>query len=62
MKNRQSIIVIFFALSISVVAQRGPSIISPEIHPDHSVTFRFNARNAKKVMLEAQFLKEQVGS
>lgn len=30
-------------------------IISPEVHPDRRVTFRFNAPNAKKVELSGQF-------
>jgi enterochelin esterase family protein len=35
-------------------------VVSPEVHPDRSVTFRFFARNAKNVMLEAQFLSKPV--
>ena len=31
-------------------------VISPEVHPDNSVTFRFYAANAQKVTLESQFL------
>jgi enterochelin esterase-like enzyme len=37
-------------------AQRAPVIISPEVHPDRSITFRYYARNAKQVTLNAQFL------
>lgn len=37
-------------------AQRPPSISSPYVHPDHSITFRFYARNARQVLLNAQFL------
>jgi enterochelin esterase-like enzyme len=40
-------------------AQRRPSIVSPEIHADNSVTFRVHAPNAKEVFLDAQFLKER---
>ncbi|MEO8885035.1 MAG: alpha/beta hydrolase-fold protein [Mucilaginibacter sp.] len=40
----------------SVMAQqRAPYVISPDVHPDHSVTFNFNAPNAKEVMLDGQF-------
>ena len=34
-------------------------IISPEIHDDNTVTFRFEAPNAKKVFLEGDFLSQQ---
>jgi enterochelin esterase family protein len=37
-------------------AQRPRPIISPQIHPDHSITFMFYARNARQVMLNGQFL------
>jgi len=36
-------------------AQR-PSVISPEVHPDHSVTFRFYAQNARQVTLTSELL------
>jgi enterochelin esterase family protein len=45
-----------FFLSLALSAQRAPSVISPQIHPDHSVTFKFFARNARQVMLNGQFL------
>ena len=52
---------ILFIISISaltIFATQGqrPNVISPEVHPDNSVTFRFFAANAQKVTLEAQFL------
>ncbi len=34
----------------------GPQIVSPEIHPDGSVTFRFQAPNAGEVRLTGDFL------
>lgn len=37
-----------------------PSVISPDIHPDNSITFRFSARNAQRVTLEAEFLAAPV--
>ena len=39
---------------------RGPLVVSPEIHNDKSVTFRYLAPSAKDVKLSAQFLKSQV--
>lgn len=41
---------------ITARAQRPPSVISPDIRPDHSVTFRLYARNARQVSLNGQFL------
>lgn len=41
---------------LAASAQRPRPIISPQIHPDHSITFMFYARNARQVMLNGQFL------
>lgn len=35
-------------------------IVSPEVHKDNSITFRFNAPNAKQVELNAQFLSNNL--
>lgn len=43
-----------------VVAQRRPSVNSPEVHPDHSITFRFFAPSAQQVQLRGEFLSEPV--
>lgn len=40
--------------------QRPPAISSPDVHPDHSITFRYFSRNAKKVMVSGEFLKAPV--
>ena len=37
-------------------AQRPPAISSPDVHPDHSITFRYYSRTAQKVMLRGEFL------
>ena len=47
-------------LATSVLAQRNPVIVSPEVGPGNSVTFRFSAKNAKEVLVEAQFLKDKL--
>ena len=47
-------------LATSVLAQRNPVIVSPEVGSGNSVTFRFSAKNAKEVLLEAQFLKDKL--
>src|SRR5690606_4494565 len=47
---------------ITVVAQppRGPFIVSPQVHADKTVTFRYLAPLAKEVKLSGQFLKSPV--
>lgn len=47
-------------LATSVLAQRNPVVVSPEVGPGNSVTFRFSAKNAKEVLVEAQFLKDKL--
>lgn len=37
--------------------QRRPMITSPEVHADHTVTFRFMAPNAKEVKVDPQFME-----
>jgi enterochelin esterase family protein len=37
-------------------AQRAPSISSPDVHADNTVTFRYFSRNAQKVSLSGEFL------
>jgi len=41
-------------------AQRPPAISSPDVHADHSVTFRYFSRNAQKVTLNGEFLPAPV--
>ena len=38
-------------------AQRPPAIRSPDVNPDHSITFRYYSRTAKGVTLKGEFLK-----
>lgn len=46
-----------FLLAATVcVAQRPPSISSPDVHADNTVTFRYYSRNASQVMLSGEFL------
>lgn len=58
MKRIISIISAFILAGVTLTAQR-PYIVSPEVHPDHSITFRFFANNARQVTLEAQFLDSE---
>ncbi|MGE5569643.1 MAG: alpha/beta hydrolase-fold protein [Rhodospirillales bacterium] len=44
-------LLIAFAAALPVLAQAPRPIVSPEVHPDRSVTFRFRAPNAQQVFL-----------
>jgi enterochelin esterase-like enzyme len=50
----------FLLSAIAVMAQRPPSISSPEVHPDHRITFKYFSRKAQKVTLNGEFLKAPV--
>jgi enterochelin esterase family protein len=41
-------------------AQRPPAISSPDVHADHSITFRYFSRTAQKVSVSGEFLKRAV--
>lgn len=45
---------------VTLMGQRPPAISSPDVHPDHSITFRYFSRNAKKVTLSGEFLTAPV--
>lgn len=38
-------------------AQRPPTISSPDVNPDHSITFRYYSKTAQSVTLKGEFLK-----
>ena len=44
----------------SAQAQRPPALSSPDVHPDHSITFRYFSKNAQNVILNGEFLKAPV--
>ncbi|MFW9596362.1 MAG: esterase [Paludibacter sp.] len=58
--KRIQLFIALVLLATSVLAQRNPVIVSPELGAGNSVTFRFSAKNAKEVLLEAQFLKDKL--
>ena len=51
-------IALFNTTQIAISQQRSPSVISPEVHNDKTVTFRFRAPNAKEVKLDTQISAE----
>lgn len=61
MKHILFILLAVVISGVSAVAQqRPPAISSPDVHKDHSITFRFFSRNAKKVMVSGEFLAAPV--
>ena len=61
--KRLSILAVFMLISVITFAQQAlwgsQNIISPEIHPDNTVTFRFLAPKAIKVQVTGDFLPTQ---
>ncbi|MDF2191267.1 esterase [Paraflavitalea sp. CAU 1676] len=53
-------VILSFCGSVAGQPPRGPLVISPDIHADKSVTFRYLAPAAKEVKLSAQFEKAPV--
>lgn len=39
---------------------KGPLVVSPQVNPDKTITFRYVVPQAKEVLLNAQFLKESI--
>src|SRR5574344_3163645 len=61
--KKLSILLFSLTLSLSAFAQQalwgGPQIVSPEINPNNSVTFRIMAPKAVKVQITGDFLPTQ---
>jgi enterochelin esterase family protein len=60
MKNIQLTFIAILFIALSAMAQRAPMVISPEVHPNNSVTYRFFAKDAQQVQLEVQYLKDKL--
>jgi enterochelin esterase family protein len=56
MKRISHILAVLLLVVAHASAQRPPAISSPDVHPDHSITFRYFSRNAQKVTLSGEFL------
>ena len=56
MKHSLYILSTLLLTAISSLAQRAPSVSSPEVHADNRVTFRYYSRNAQSVSLSGEFL------
>lgn len=53
-------IVFAYLIANVAVAQRPPALSSPDVHPDHSITFRYYSRVAQRVSVSGEFLKAPV--
>lgn len=60
MRKKLNLVILSIIMSVSINAQQalwgGTEIVSPEIHPDNTVTFRFLAENAKDVKISGDWL------
>lgn len=54
--KRSFYIILTFFVTVASFAQRAPSISSPEVHADNTVTFKYYSRAAQKVTLSGEFL------
>jgi len=60
MKRIFYILTVWLLATFTAAAQRPPSLNSPEVHSDNSITFRYFSRNAKKVTLSGEFLSAPI--
>lgn len=61
MKRRINLSIIFsFLVFLTVSAQRPPSISSPDVNADHSITFRYYSRTAQRVYVSGEFLTKPI--
>ena len=54
MKKTLILSVLLVLTAFHALAQSPPSVLSPEIHPDRKITFRFPAPSALKVILDSE--------
>jgi len=58
MRNLPLLILLVMISTLQIAQAQPPvAIISPEVHPDNRVTFRFQAPNAKQVLVEVEGVK-----
>jgi len=58
---KKLVTIAFILLTVhAVIAQRAPTLNSPEVHRDNKVTFRYYSRTAKNVMVNGELLAAPV--
>src|SRR5687768_16292586 len=60
MKQIVYIVLIFLPLAANAQPPRRPAPSSPDVHADHSITFRYYSRTAQRVYVSGEFLKAPV--
>nr|WKN34829.1 alpha/beta hydrolase-fold protein [Tunicatimonas sp. TK19036] len=60
MKKYLIITTLMVLVSLHLMAQRPPRLSSPDVHADHSITFRYHAPEAQQLMLHGEFLTEPI--
>ncbi|GAB3319933.1 esterase family protein [Larkinella ripae] len=60
MKSTLYLLSVLLLVSVVGFGQRPPAISSPDVHPDHRITFRYFSKKAQKVTLYGEFLKAPV--
>src|SRR6187551_1799384 len=60
MKQIVYTLLIFLPLAADAQPQRRPAPSSPDVHADHSITFRYFSRTAQRVYVSGEFLKAPV--
>ncbi|MBL7749911.1 MAG: hypothetical protein JNN29_00935 [Chitinophagaceae bacterium] len=58
--KRGFLFTILFLAGMAAMAQRPPAISSPDVNPDHSVTFRYFSKTARQVTVKGEFLSAPV--
>src|SRR6187549_220146 len=51
---------LYILIQVNANAQRPPAISSPDVHADHSITFRYFSKSAQRVSVSGEFLKSAV--
>ena len=60
MKQLFTIIVALMTWTVTAQPRRPPALVSPDVHPDQSITFRYFSRTAERVTLSGEFLSVPV--
>jgi enterochelin esterase-like enzyme len=60
MKEKLYLLIFLVLLSSAANAQRAPSLNSPEVNADHSITFRYYSRSAQQVIVKGEFVNVPV--
>ena len=58
MKRIVYLLTVLILAGINASAQRPPSLSSPDVHADHTITFRYYSRKAQRVSVSGEFLSK----